>query len=181
MGGFQRVSTMIMVSASVLAAVAMPLVSPAQTSVAGTAVPAHGGTAPESPAAQTAAGDGNASATAGAATVDPTDAWFEKGLLLSVYGNYKAAVQAFRKVLEAAPDRSAAHFQMGVAYGEMGNTAEALAAIDKAIALDPGRGAYYYGRGRVYLMAGDREKAMADFGEAARMGNRDAKRYLKHR
>ena len=108
--------------------------------------------------------------------------WFDKGVLLSVYGNYDAAVKAFKKVVELVPDWSEAYFQLGVSYGEAGRYEDAVISINKAIELDDSKGIYYYGRGRIYLMAGDPDKAMEDFTTAAGMSDEDAKRYLeKHR
>ena len=107
--------------------------------------------------------------------------WFNRGVLLSVYGNEKAAIAAFEKAAQLAPQWGSPYFQMGVAYGETGRYAEALQAINKAIELEAGKGAYYYGRGRVYLLAGDPLKARADLQKAADLGDRDAKRYLQKR
>ena len=111
--------------------------------------------------------------------VKDADYWYEKGVLFSVYGNYRAAIKSFKKAAELASGWSQAHFQLGVSYGENGRYEEAIKAIDKAIELDAENSAYYYGRGRVYLMSGDRPKAMEDFEKAADMGNKDAKRFLE--
>jgi tetratricopeptide (TPR) repeat protein len=127
----------------------------------------------DEPALRDKTGDG-ADAAAGDAAH-----WFDRGILLSVYGNYKAAVAAFDQAIQMVPDWAAAHFQKGVAYGEMGQLAEAFTAIDKAIALEPRRGDFYYGRGRLHLMAGDDAKAMDDLSKAADLGNPDAVQYLK--
>ena len=105
--------------------------------------------------------------------------WFDKGVLLSVYGNYDAAVKAFKKVIELVPDWSEAHFQLGVSYGEAGRYEDAVISINKAIELDDSKGIYYYGRGRIFLMAGDQARAMEDFTKAADMSDEDAKRYLE--
>ena len=105
--------------------------------------------------------------------------WFEKGVLFSVYGNYDAAVKAFKKAAELVPGWSEAHFQLGVSYGEAGRYEDAVLSIDRAIELDDSKANYYYGRGRVYLMAGDRDKAMEDFSKAADMSDEDAKRYME--
>jgi tetratricopeptide (TPR) repeat protein len=130
--------------------------------------------APPGPAGEQPA----AEATGAAAEKDAGD-WFDQGVLLSVYGNYDAAVRAFQKAVEMAPDWAAAHFQLGVAYGEMGDFPAALAAMDRAIALDPGRGDFYYGRARIYLMTGDSDKALENFEKAAELGSKDAIRYLE--
>ena len=107
------------------------------------------------------------------------DYWYEKGILVSVYGNNKAAIQFFQKVIELDPQRSDAYFQMGVSYGELGDYQTAVSYFDKAIALNPDKSVYYYGRGRVYLLSGDEDKALTDLKKAAEMGSRDARRYFE--
>ncbi len=104
--------------------------------------------------------------------------WFNRGVLLSVYGNEKAAIGAFQQATIMAPQWSSPYFQMGVAFGENGQYAEALDAINKAIELDAGKGSYYYGRARVHLLFGDTFNARADFEKAADLGDKDAIRYL---
>jgi tetratricopeptide (TPR) repeat protein len=104
--------------------------------------------------------------------------WLDRGGLFATYGNYQAAVAAYKKALQMDGNLSKAHFDMGVAYGEMGDFDQALSQIDTAITLSPDTAAYYYGRGRVLLLAGRHARAMEDFQKAAAMGNRDAKAYL---
>ena len=115
--------------------------------------------------------------TPGAETKD-ANYWFNRGVLLSVYGNEKAAIGAFQQAAKLAPGWSSPYFQMGIAFGENGLYAEALNAIDKAIALDSNKGAYYYGRARVHLLSGDALQARADFQKAADLNDQDAIRYL---
>ncbi len=107
------------------------------------------------------------------------DYWYDRGILVSVYGNDKAAIQYFQKVIQLDPQRSDAYFQLGVSYGELGEYQKAVSFIDKAIELNSDKSVYYYGRGRVYLLSGDEDKALADFKQAAKMGSRDAKNYLE--
>jgi tetratricopeptide (TPR) repeat protein len=105
--------------------------------------------------------------------------WFDKGGLLSTYGNDKAAIAAYKKAIALDPARSEAHFNLGVSYGEIGEYELALAAIGKAIELNPSRGLYYYGRARVHLQADEIEAALQDFERAAALGNPDARDYLR--
>ena len=120
-------------------------------------------------------------AESGAPGVEIKDAnyWFKRGVLLSVYGNYTAAIGAFQQAGILAPQWSSPYFQMGVAFGENGQYVEALDAINKAINLEANRGAYYYGRARIHLMTGDLVKAQDDLQRAAELGDRDARRYLQ--
>jgi len=117
-----------------------------------------------------------------AKTEDPgknADYWYDKGILVSVYGNDRAAIQCFQKVIELDPKRSDAYFQLGISYGQLGEYQTAVSFIGKAIEINSDKSVYYYGRGRVYLLWGDKDRALEDFMQAAAMGNRDADNYLK--
>jgi tetratricopeptide (TPR) repeat protein len=108
------------------------------------------------------------------------DYWFNKGALVSTYGNNKAAVQYFQKAITLDPDFSRAYFSQGVSYGQLGLYPKAIAQINTALKLEPQNGMYYYGRGRVYLVWGDKTKAMDDFKKAAELGDEDALNYLDY-
>lgn len=127
--------------------------------------------------AQPFAGDKAAMVTG--ETQTETKIWYDKGILYTVYGNDKAAIPYFQKVISINPRHSDAYYQLGVSYGEMGAYQKAISAIDKAIALNAEKGVYYYARGRVYLLSGEKETALKDFEQAAAMGSRDAKNYLE--
>lgn len=105
--------------------------------------------------------------------------WYDRGTLLSVYGNTNAAIVAFKKAVELEPANSNALFQLGVEYGTAGRYQDALATIDKAIAINPGKAVFYYGRGWVFLLSGDTDKAVQDFKIAAQQGNQNAIDYLR--
>lgn len=108
------------------------------------------------------------------------DFWFNKGALLSTYGNHKAAVQYFQKAISLDPNFSKAYFSQGVSYGQLGQYPRAIAQINMALKQEPQNGMYYYGRGRVYLLWGDKDKAMDDFKKAADLGDEDALKYLEY-
>jgi tetratricopeptide (TPR) repeat protein len=108
------------------------------------------------------------------------DFWFNKGALLSTYGNNKAAVQYFQKAIALDPNFSRAYFSQGVSYGQMGQYPKAIAQINMALKMEPQNGMYYYGRGRVYLLWGDKAKATDDFKKAAELGDEDALNYLEY-
>ena len=106
--------------------------------------------------------------------------WFNKGALVSTYGNNKAAVQYFQKAIALDPNFSGAYFSQGVSYGQLGEYSKAVAQINMALKMQPQNGMYYYGRGRVYLLWGDKAKAMDDFKKAAELGDEDALKYLDY-
>lgn len=106
--------------------------------------------------------------------------WFNKGALVSTYGNNKAAVQYFQKAITLNPNFSAAYFSQGVSFGQLGEYQTAIAQINRALKMEPQNGMYYYGRGRVYLLSGDKTKAMEDFKKAADLEDEDALNYLDY-
>jgi tetratricopeptide (TPR) repeat protein len=108
------------------------------------------------------------------------DYWFNKGALVSTYGNNKVAVQYFQKAIALDPNFSGAYFSQGVSYGQLGQYPKAIAQINMALKMEPQKGMYYYGRGRVYLLWGDKAKAMDDFKKAADLGDEDALSYLEY-
>jgi len=106
--------------------------------------------------------------------------WFNKGALVSTYGNNKAAVHYFQKAIALDPNFSGAYFSQGVSYGQLGEYSKAVAQINMALKMQPQNGMYYYGRGRVYLLWGDKAKAMDDLKKAAELGDEDALNYLDY-
>ena len=108
------------------------------------------------------------------------DYWFNKGALVSTYGNNKTAVQYFQKAITLNPNFSGAYFSQGVSYGQLGEYSKAIAQINMALKMQPQNGMYYYGRGRVYLLWGDKAKAMDDFKKAAELEDEDAQNYLEY-
>jgi tetratricopeptide (TPR) repeat protein len=113
------------------------------------------------------------------APVKNADYWFDKGALCATYGNDKAAIKFFQKVIELDPQRSGAYFEQGISYGQLEQFDKAIPLIDKAIEMEPENGLFIYGRGRVHLLADDREKAMADFKKAAELDDEDAQVYME--
>src|SRR5205809_7768440 len=75
-------------------------------------------------------------------------------------GDYAAAEQASRQVLEAAPDSAVARSKLGVALAQPGRLGEAIAAFSKALQLYPTYASAYSNLGNVYramvMMPADR-------------------------
>jgi tetratricopeptide (TPR) repeat protein len=111
---------------------------------------------------------------------DDVTYWLNKGAVCATYGNDKAALKYFKKVVELDSNNAPAHFNQGLCYGEIGQYDEAASSINRAIETYPEKASYFYGRGWVYLLSGDKEKAVKDFKRAAVLGNRDAQDYLRN-
>jgi tetratricopeptide (TPR) repeat protein len=107
--------------------------------------------------------------------------WLDRGGLFATYGNYTAAIKAYRKALDLDPKISEAYFSMGLALAELGRTDQAFAQVERAIVINPNDARYYYGRARIFLITGQAEKAQADFDRSATMGHYDAIVYLSQR
>jgi hypothetical protein len=113
-----------------------------------------------------------------ARNADDIPRWLRQGEVYLTYGNYRAAIENFERVIARDPANSTAHFNRGMAYGEIGDFAVALEAIDQAVRVAPTNGLYYYGRGRVLLLQGDHAGARADFRQAVVLGYQKAAAYL---
>ena len=105
--------------------------------------------------------------------------WFERGALLSVYGNQDAAVHAFNKAIELEPGSGEAYFSLGVAYAERGDYEKGIRAVNMAISLNPEVSRYLYGRAWIHMRANNFEHGILDMKEAAQRHNEDAIRYLE--
>jgi len=104
---------------------------------------------------------------------------YDQGAILYTYGNPKAAIHSFKKVLKDDPQNASALFSLGISYENMGQYDDAISSISKAIEMNPEKGSYYYGRGHAHLLAGEMDSAMADFKQAAALGDEDAEDYLE--
>ena len=104
---------------------------------------------------------------------------YDQGAILYMYGNPKAAVHSFQKVLKDDPHNASAFYSLGISYEEMGQYDDAISSINKAIELNPEKGSYYYARGHAHLLAGEMESAVKDFTQAASLGDQDARNYLQ--
>lgn len=112
---------------------------------------------------------------------DETDVayWLDRGGLYVTYGNFSAAVKAFKKALDLSHNDSAAYFNLSLAYCQMGLFEDSLEAIGQAILREPKNGKYYYGQAWILVKAGKVAEAQAIFQHAADLKNPDAIAYLK--
>jgi tetratricopeptide (TPR) repeat protein len=105
--------------------------------------------------------------------------WLDRGALLATYGNYPAAIKAYKKALALDPDLSNTYFNLALAHFGNGEPGQALATINQALIMDPENGRYLYGRGWILLQEYGADRADADFQKAARLGDQDALNYLE--
>lgn len=61
----------------------------------------------------------------------------DKGLILIIQGKYKEAIELYKKIEKAEPNRYSTASNIGTAYELIGNNAEALRWIEKAVKINP--------------------------------------------
>jgi len=81
-------------------------------------------------------------------------------------GDYAAAEQASRQVLESAPDSAVARSKLGVALAQQGRLDEAIAEFSKALQLQPTYAPAYSNLGNAYRAKGMLPEAVAAYERA---------------
>ena len=116
---------------------------------------------------------------------EPTQLWFA-GMEKAELGDYKGAINDYKKALEIDPNHRYVLNSFGAAEFALGNYDVAISYHSKAIDLDPGLGLPYLYRGNARKEQGDLQGACQDWKEASKYGDSDAgnlldqhcKRYL---
>lgn len=75
-------------------------------------------------------------------------------------GDFNAAVEAWRKVLQANPDHAGALFGLGMVLRDTGQSEQALPLVQQAIILQPDSAEYYNGLGMLFQDREDFQKAI---------------------
>ena len=103
--------------------------------------------------------------------------YFSLGLTFRQQGKLEKAIDAYKKVLELAPDHVRAYRSRGIAKRALGNHQGAIADFGKAIDLNPQYAAAYAGRGIVKRILGDHQGAIADFDKALSLDPKHVQAY----
>jgi tetratricopeptide (TPR) repeat protein len=108
------------------------------------------------------------------------DAWgaYEAGMNLMQENRPKEAVAAFDKAIAARPTYLNL-YQRGRAYHHQDKYRKALSDYDAAIQFNPKLKNAYYHRGRALRKIGQKQQGLMDIEKAAKMGNGQAKQWLK--
>jgi tetratricopeptide (TPR) repeat protein len=85
------------------------------------------------------------------ATAVPAETAFETPLAAYNAGEYRIAVEMYRKDVRTKPDDAHAHYMLGLSSWKSGDFPEAMKAFDKSLELDPGFAKGYFNKARVLL------------------------------
>lgn len=94
---------------------------------------------------------------------DPARQHFEKGVELSLKGEYEDAVAEYKKTIEYNPQSAEAYNNMGFAYFDMGEVDKAIEAQNKALEINPNLPNGYFGLALAYDAKGDEEAALENW------------------
>jgi tetratricopeptide (TPR) repeat protein len=99
--------------------------------------------------------------------------WFEKGYALDESSNYTAAVIAYSKAIELAPQYASTYFNRGNTYINLDNYNQAIKDYDQAIVLNPQLVKAYGNRGNAYRALGDIKLAIQDYDKVIALDPKD--------
>jgi tetratricopeptide (TPR) repeat protein len=105
--------------------------------------------------------------------------YFNKAYQFVDAGNLQEAIFLYNLSIEKDPQYADAYYNRGVIYYFMKEYRRAISDFDKTIRLNPAYAMAYASRGQVYEKINDSDQAITDYKEAAKLGNKDAKDYLK--
>ena len=112
---------------------------------------------------------------------DFVDAYYFRGLVYVLEGDYDKSIADFDRVIELDPDNNdsvfailtgaSAYLLRAGAYYEKDDYDAAIADFDKVIEMDPGHPDAYYLRGEAHYFNNDDDKAITDFSKAIELNS----------
>jgi tetratricopeptide (TPR) repeat protein len=109
---------------------------------------------------------------------DSADARYGLATCCFLLGEYEAAIQHFRAVVDRDPTRATAYINLGALYNRLGQQDEAIAHLRKGLQLDSKRAEGYYNLGIAYRHKGLTDLAIQAYREATRLNPKMADAYL---
>jgi tetratricopeptide (TPR) repeat protein/V8-like Glu-specific endopeptidase len=107
-----------------------------------------------------------------------TIAYFMRGIVNELLGNYSSALADFNRVIVLNPKLAAPHVNRGILKKDKFNDSQgALADFNQAIALSPGDTLAYNNRGTVKDDLNDLQGALADYNQAIALNPKNASAY----
>ena len=107
------------------------------------------------------------------------EAYNNRGATYKDLANYTQAIADCNRAIEINPRFGAAYINRAAAYIGLANYTQAIADCNRAIEINPRFGAAYMNRGAAYFGLGNRERAIDDIRTAARLGQEEARNFLR--
>lgn len=101
---------------------------------------------------------------------DYADAYNERGIAYSQFGQYQRALDDFNEAIRLKPDNVKAHSNKAIAYFNMGQYQLAIENFNESIRLKPDNADIYKDRGIAYLSQGDKKLGCIDAHKACALG-----------
>jgi len=108
-------------------------------------------------------------------------AYFTRAYQLVMSGYPHDALPLLTLAIEKKPDYTEAYYNRGVVYYLIKEYPKAISDLTVAIKLNPKLAGAYTCRGSSYLMMQNERAAFEDYREAARLGDTEARDYLKNK
>ena len=97
---------------------------------------------------------------------DDHEAWYARGLTLSVLGRKEEAVQSYDRAVAINPNYHEAWYARGLALDDLGRKEEAVQSYDKAVDIKPDYHAAWFNRGLALDDLGRKEEAVQSYNKA---------------
>ncbi|MGD9159490.1 MAG: tetratricopeptide repeat protein [Desulfobacteraceae bacterium] len=91
----------------------------------------------------------------------------------------RKALQDYTKAIELNPKATDIYFRKGLLNRGLKNYEDSIKDFDRVIELEKDSSDAYFERGTTYAYLGDKKKVLSDFKEAARLGSKNARNFLK--
>ncbi|MBI5345240.1 MAG: tetratricopeptide repeat protein [Deltaproteobacteria bacterium] len=114
-----------------------------------------------------------------ATVVDEGKAHFDKGVQLSMKGQYDEAIKEYEETIKLNPKSAQAYNNLGFAYMDKGDVERAIESQKKAVELNASLANAYYGLALALEKKGDKKEALKNWKEFMKMSEPHGKWWLK--
>ena len=113
---------------------------------------------------------------------DSAHAYNNRGVAYSELGNYRLAIRDYNRAISLDPEEVMFRFNRGVAFGRQGEYDLAIEDLRQVIEMDPQHDQARFFLGLIQRsIRAEAHKGTDNIKSSARMGNKDAQRYLRSR
>lgn len=109
---------------------------------------------------------------------DDAEELFQKGIALSIAGDYDKAIVYYTRAIELNPEHISAYINRGVAYSAIDQLNLAVVDYKNGILLDQNYVNYYIKRGNAFVNIGLLNRAITDFSKAIRADPKYVQAYI---